>query len=76
MQAVPCTYCIVCMQEELGQQVNLDALRVKAKHEIPSSVPVSGSKPKKDKRDKDKKQKKDKKDKGVKVGPSCAALLL
>ena len=65
----------MCMQEELGQPVNLDALCVKAKQEILNSAPVSGSKPKKDKRDKDKKQKKDKRDKGIKVRPSYAALL-
>lgn len=45
-------------EEDLGQQVDLAALRVA---KAGSNAPPSGSKPKKDKKDKDKKQKKDKK---------------
>lgn len=52
-------------EDELGQAVNLDALRV-TKSETLSQTPLSGSKPKKDKKDKDKKQKKEKKDRGSK----------
>ncbi len=55
------------VQDELGQVVNLDALRVKIKPETLSQAPPSGSKPKKDKKDKDKKQKREKKDRGSKV---------
>jgi hypothetical protein len=55
------------VQDELGQVVNLDALRVKTKPKTLSQVPPSGSKPKKDKKDKDKKQKREKKDRGSKV---------
>ncbi len=55
------------VQDELGQAVNLDALRVKTKPETLSQAPPSGSKPKKDKKDKDKKQKREKKDRGSKV---------
>ena len=54
------------VQDELGQAVILDALRV-TKSETLSQTPLSGSKPKKDKKDKDKKQKKEKKDRGSKV---------
>ena len=54
------------MQDELGQAVNPDALRVKTKPESLSQAPPSGSKPKKDKKDKDKKQR-EKKDRGSKV---------
>ena len=52
------------VQDELGQAVNLDALRVTKSETL---APLSGSKPKKDKKDKDKKQKKEKKDRGSKV---------
>ncbi|KAL0030683.1 hypothetical protein WJX77_002018 [Trebouxia sp. C0004] len=53
-------------EDELGQVVNLDALRVKMKPETLSQAPPSGSKPKKDKKDKDKKQKREKRDRGSK----------
>ena len=53
------------VQDELGQAVNLDALRVKTKPETLSQAPPSGSKPKKDKKDKE--QKREKKDRGSKV---------
>lgn len=55
------------VQDELGQAVNLDALRVKTKPETLSQAQPSGSKLKKDKKDKDKKQKREKKDRGSKV---------
>ncbi|DBA71091.1 TPA: hypothetical protein ACH3X2_011511 [Trebouxia sp. C0005] len=53
-------------EDELGQAVNLDALRVKTKPETLSQAQPSGSKLKKDKKDKDKKQKREKKDRGSK----------